>query len=79
MSEDEIYLLGQDGRLVPMRDELYESEDLLQSLVAQFPDVLAGGQMNRQTPRRWALVKREAGVGSAESTNQWSLDHLFVD
>jgi hypothetical protein len=54
-----------------MRVELYEAEDLLQSLIAAHPQILAGDESGERS--EWLLVKREAGVGS------WSLDHLFLD
>ena len=40
----------------------YELEVVLQELLATHPDLLAGDQMNEDAPRRWLLVRREAGV-----------------
>lgn len=77
---DEIFLIDKDGGLTAMSDQPYESESLLQRLIAQHPDVLVGGQVDPSRPRRWALVKRELGVPAAEEGNaRWSLDHLFLD
>src|SRR4051794_34132631 len=60
-----------------MREQPYDSEDLLQGLLAKYPSLLAGDEAGS---RRWLLVKREAGVPSAEGAGgRWSLDHLFVD
>ena len=56
---------------VPMREELYEAEELLQALIAEHPEVLAGDESGEQSA--WLLLKREAGVGP------WSLDHLYLD
>jgi hypothetical protein len=39
----------------------YELEVVLQELLATHPDLLAGDQMNEDAPRRWLLVRREAG------------------
>ena len=61
MPSDSIYLMSEHG-LVELRNEPYESEDLLQQLLARYPDLLAGGQMNTGEPRRWLLVRRELGV-----------------
>ena len=79
MSGD-IYLLQEGGTLVPMAEAAYDSEDLLQRLLAEYPSLLAGEQIDTATPRRWLLVSREAGVPSREGGGtQWSLDHLFLD
>jgi len=66
--------------LVAMHEAPYDSEDLLQTLLAKYPDLLAGGDELAESPRRWLLVKREAGVPDTETGgSRWSLDHLFVD
>lgn len=60
-----------------MRERPYEAEALLQALLAEHPEVLAGGEGESQG---WVLVKREAGVSDAEEAgNRWSFDHLFLD
>ena len=75
-----IYLLRQGEKLVEMREAAYESEDLLQRLLATYPNLLAGDQMNRQAPRRWLLIGREAPVpGELDGAGRWSVDHLFLD
>lgn len=79
MSES-IYLLGEDGSLRGMKEEPYANEDLLQTLVEQHPELLAGDQMNPASPRRWLLISREMAVpDEADGSSRWSLDHLFVD
>ncbi len=79
MANDSIYLMSGEG-LVEMRNEPYESEDLLQDLLAKHPDLLAGSQMNADVPRRWLLVRRELGVPGGEGEGgRFSLDHLFID
>lgn len=73
-----IFLLSGE-RLVEMREQAYDSEELLQRLLAKYPDLLAGDQL-AGSPRRWLLVKREAGVPGREAGGgRWSLDHLFID
>lgn len=75
-----IFLIHNNERLVAMKEEPYASEDLLQRLLVDYPDLLAGDQMNAAKPRRWLLIKREAGVpGDAGGTDRWSIDHLFLD
>jgi hypothetical protein len=74
-----IFLLSGE-KLVEMREQAYDSEDLLQSWLAKYPNLLAGGEQLAGSPRRWLLVKREAGVPDRETgSNRWSLDHLFID
>lgn len=75
-----IYLIQDDGRLVEMLEQPYDSEALLQELLAKYPNLLAGDQMNNAAPRRWLLISREAGLPSEEGgANRWSVDHLFLD
>ncbi len=76
----QIYLLGDDAKLLEMHETPYDSESLLQELLAKYPNLLAGEQMDLATPRRWVLVSREFGVpGEEDGANRWSLDHLFID
>jgi len=76
----QIYLLEDHDRLLEMREATYDSESLLQELLAKYPSLLAGEQMDLETPRRWILVSREYGVpGEEDGANRWSLDHLFID
>lgn len=75
-----MYLIQDDGRLVEMNEWAYDSEDLLQGLLATYPNLLAGDQIDRTSPRRWLLVSREMGVPSEEDGGgRWSVDHLFLD
>jgi hypothetical protein len=75
-----MFVLGDDGRLVGLTEKTYDSEDLLQSLLASYPDLLAGEQIAPEAPRRWLLVSRETGVPDApDATGRWSVDHLFLD
>jgi hypothetical protein len=53
---------------------------VLQGLLASYPDLLAGEQVNPSDPRRWLLVSREIGVSAEEGGGaRWALDHLFID
>lgn len=66
--------------LVRLSKQPYDSEDLLQGLLEDHPDLLAGEQMSPADPRRWVLVAREVGIPATEGGgNHWSLDHLFLD
>jgi len=81
MSGDGLFHIDETGRLVAMRVTPYAAEEVLQGLLASHPDLLAGGQMTPEDPRRWLLVQREHGVPDHEDAGgaRWSLDHLFVD
>jgi hypothetical protein len=74
-----IFLIQGDEQLVEMTEQPYDSEDLLQALLAKYPSLLAGDQMGA-APRRWLLVGREASLPSEEDgAGRWSVDHLFLD
>lgn len=75
-----IYHLSDNSDLMAMEEAPYDSEKLLQELLARHPDLLAGEQIDSETPRRWLLVTREMAVpGELDGNARWSLDHLFLD
>lgn len=75
-----IFLVGDNDHLVEMTETPYDSEDILQELLAKYPNLLAGDQIDSQEPRRWLLVSREMGLPSDEvEGSRWSVDHLFLD
>jgi hypothetical protein len=75
-----IFLIGDDNQIIEMKDQPYESEDLLQQLLAKCPSVLAGDQFSGSAPLKWLFIAREAGIpGEQGGTDRWSLDHIFVD
>src|SRR3954447_12955142 len=77
---DGLFHISGQGHLVALSVTPYEAESVLQGLLETHPDLLAGGQMTPEEPRRWALVKREQGVPDRDdSGSRWSVDHLFVD
>ena len=45
-----IFLIGDDNQIVEMKDQPYDSEELLQQLLAKCPGVLAGDQMSGSAP-----------------------------
>jgi hypothetical protein len=70
--------LRQGDEFVPMREQRYEAESVLQALIADHPEVLAGDEQG--AGRAWLLVRREAGIAdSADTGERFSLDHLFLD
>ncbi len=72
--------MNEDGQLLPMQEELFASEDRLQELVAIYPSLLGGDQINPLNHRRFVLVGREQGIADVVGgSNRWALDHLFID
>jgi hypothetical protein len=75
-----IFLLQGNDELVEMNEQAYDSESLLQTLLAKYPALLVGNQIDPVVPRRWLLIERESGVPSKEGgAGRWSADHLFLD
>lgn len=75
MNDNAIFLkLG--GELVLLKDTKYDSEDVLQVALADYPQVIAGQSTDDDGgPRPLVLVAREIGIPSTA----FSLDHLFLD
>jgi hypothetical protein len=77
---DSIFLVGDDGSLTEARSTAYSVEAELQKLLADNIHLLPGAQISPDNPRRWLLIKREAGVPNHEGgAGWWSIDHLAVD
>jgi hypothetical protein len=81
MGQSKIFILAEKPyQLVPMTESPYDAEHVLQAHIAATPDLLPGDQIDRDNPRRWLLVKREAGIpATPDGSNYWSLDHILVD
>ena len=77
---DSVFILGDDGVLTSVSSAPYDAEAELQELLAGHVDLLPGALMDRDNPRRWQLVRREAGIPNQEGGGAWwSVDHLLVD
>jgi hypothetical protein len=79
---DAIYLINDASGEMARRLEPtpYATEHEFQGLLERFPELLAGEQIDRESPRRWLLVGREIGIPDSEGLSaRWALDHLFVD
>ena len=77
---EQIYHLNEQGQLAPLNEEPFELEDRLQEMVAEYPGLLSGEQMNPDNPRRFILIGREQGIADIiGGSNRWSLDHLLID
>lgn len=75
-----VFVIQKDGSLTAMNPVDYDSEDMLQELLANYPGLVAGDQVDPDDPRRWLMVTRELGIASKEGgSDRWSADHLFLD
>ena len=71
--------LERGDKLVEMKKRDYYAEDVLQSLIASYPDLLADDEGSSERTRL-VLIEREVPIAdSADASGRWSLDHLFVD
>ena len=77
---ERIYTRDRGKGLEPLEEEPFRSENALQALIAEFPELLDGRQMRPDNPRRWILITREKGIAeSSDASERWSLDHLLID
>lgn len=75
-----IFAIQEDGQLIEMSEAPYASEDIFQEMLEQYPNLLAGDQIDSDSPRRWLLVQREMSIPDSENgAGRWSVDHLFLD
>lgn len=75
-----IFFIDKDENLVEMLEKSYDSEDLLQRLLAKYPNLISGEQIDKANPRRWLLVSREVQLpDSGDGPGRWAVDHLFLD
>lgn len=61
------------GELEPLEERPFDTEGLLQELIGQHPELLAGEQMRPDDPLRWILIRREMPIEG------WAVDHLLID
>jgi len=78
--QGKIYILRDQSKLAPMVETQWDAEHKLQELIAEYPDLLGGDQIDVENHRRWLLVTREMPMlGDEANTCRLSLDHLFLD
>lgn len=69
-----------DNALVSLASAHFAREAEFQDLLARFPELLSGDQIDPSVPRKWVLVRREKAIPASEDeSGRWSLDHLFLD
>ncbi len=77
---ERIYTRGSEGQLDPLEEEPFSTEEELQALIAQHPELLDGEQIRPGGPRRWMLITREKGLAETPDTGArwaeaWSVSH----
>ena len=76
---DHIYVRT-GGRMEKLEAQPFGSEDAIQRLIADHPDLIGGGRIRPDDPRRWLLVRREQGVAEESGAgDRWAVDHLLID
>ena len=77
---ERIYARAGKGGLEPLEEEEFSTEDELQKLIADHPELLDGKQIQPDDPRRWVVVSREMGIAeTAGGGAHWAIDLLIVD
>ena len=77
---ERIFSLTGENALEALEEQRFSSEDDLQALIANYPELLDGEQISPGDPRRWILVSREKGISESSGTSsRWFLDHLIID
>ena len=81
MVSGKIFLIQEGNELVEMEETKYVSEDILQDLVAKYPNLLVNDDMDINVPRKWLLVQRELFLYCEDEygLEKFYLDHLFLD
>jgi hypothetical protein len=75
-----IYLVDAENQLTELTEAPYDSESLLQTLLADHPSILACDAEESSARQRWLLVTREGAVPDSEDgPGRWSVDHVFLD
>ena len=62
-----VFVLNDTNTLVSLEAAHFASEDDFWVLLAKFPELLAGDQIDPSNPRRWVLVRREAAIPSEKN------------
>ena len=77
---ERIYTRAERGRLEPLEEKPFSTEDELQALIAEHPELLDGEQIRPGDPRRWILISREKGIAeTSDASARWAIDHLMID
>ena len=70
---EKIYIRTASGEIEPLAEREFETEAILEELIARHPELLAGEQMRPDDPLRWILVKPQMEIEG------WAVDLLLID
>lgn len=77
---ERIYTKGAGGSIEPLEEEPFSTEEDIQYLIADHPELLDGEQISPGNPRRWGLIAAEKGIAeTSDAGARWSVDLLIVD
>ena len=77
---ERIYTSANDGALEALEETPFSSEDDLQALIAEHPELLDGEQIRPGDARRWILITREKSIAETSGgAAKWAVDHLIID
>ena len=77
---ERIYTSADGGALEAIEETPFSSENEIQELIAEHPELLDGEQIHPGDARRWILITREKGIASSSSAAaRWAVDHLIID
>ena len=77
---EKIYTSTIEGNLEALEETPFSTEDELQALIAEHPELLDGEQIRPGDARRWILITREKGIAASSGEGaRWAVDHLIVD
>ena len=75
-----IYTRAERGRLEPLEEESFSTEEELQALIGEYPELLDGEQIRPSAPRRWILISCEKAIAeTSAAAPRWAIDHLIID
>ena len=70
---ERIYIRNATGALEPLTEQRFDTEAMLENLIAQNPELLAGDQIRPGDPLRWILIKSQMAIEG------WAVDLLLID
>ena len=62
-----IFSIDGTNNLAELKEQPFQSEDLLQALLANHPRLLPADLINSERPRKWLLVSRESTLPDGPS------------
>lgn len=78
-SDGKIFVLHADNPIEPRVAQNDWAEDWLQILAKEHPEILTGGQISPDAPRKWLVFPGEQATSRDQRSALWSLDYLFLD